>query len=90
MALTQATKESIWIQRLLEELGRTGIKNDNFIYGDNQGSLALAKNPEYHVRTKHIDIQYHFIRECIENNKIVIQYIPTEDMLADGMTKALQ
>jgi len=89
MALTQAAKESIWIQRLLGELGRTAIRNANLIYGDNQGSLALAKNPEYHARTKHIDIQYHFIRECVENGKIAIEYIPTEDMLADGMTKAL-
>ena len=48
-----------------------------------------SKNPEYHARTKHIDIQYHFIRECVENGKIAIEYIPTEDMLADGMTKAL-
>ena len=56
---------------------------------DNQGAIALANNPEYHVRTKHIDIQYHFIRECVQDGKIDLQYCPTEDMLADGMTKAL-
>jgi hypothetical protein len=88
IALTQAAKESIWIQGLLGELGFTAI-NGNLIYGDNQGSIALAYNPEYHARTKHIDIQYHFIRECVQDGKIALEYCPTADMVADGMTKAL-
>jgi len=88
IALVQAAKESIWIQGLLDELGYT-VTNSNLIYGDNQGSIALANNPEYHARTKHIDIQYHFIRECVQNNKIDLKYCPTSDMVADGMTKAL-
>ena len=88
MALVQATKESIWIQRLLRELGRT-TEDHKVIYGDNQGSIALANNPQYHARTKHIDIQYHFIRECVENGQIQLEYCPTEDMIADGLTKAL-
>src|SRR5208282_5005866 len=88
IALVQAAKESIWIQGFLKELGYT-VANSNLIYGDNQGSIALANNPEYHARTKHIDIQYHFIRECVQNNKIALTYCPTADMVADGMTKAL-
>lgn len=88
IALVQAAKESIWIQRLIHELGYIAI-NSNVIYGDNQGSIALANNPEYHARTKHIDIQYHFIRECVQTGKIVLKYCPTADMVADGMTKAL-
>ena len=88
MALLLAAKESIWIQRFLSELCYTAI-NSNVIYCDNQGAIALANNPEYHARTKHIDIQYHFIRECVQDGKIDLQYCPTEDMLADGMTKAL-
>ena len=60
MALVQATKESIWIQRLLLEIGRTA-ENHKIVYSDNQGSIALANNPQYHARTKHIDVQYHFI-----------------------------
>ena len=90
IALVQAAKESIWIQRLLHELGYGNmVTGSNVIYGDNQGSIALANNPEYHARTKHIDIQYHFIRECVQNNKIDLKYCPTADMVADGMTKAL-
>src|SRR5579859_3800899 len=88
MALTQAAKESIWIQRLIEELG-IPIANVNVIYADNQGSIALAKNPEYHARTKHIDIQHHFVRECVENGSIILQYVPTNEMAADAMTKGL-
>ena len=83
-----SSKRFIWIQGLLKEFGYT-IANSNFIYGDNQGSIALANNPEYHARIKHIDIQYHFIRECVQNNKIILTYYPTIDMIADGMTKIL-
>ena len=60
IALVQAVKESIWIQRLLSDLGRKAEDQD-LIREDNQGAIALAHNPEYHARTKHIDIQYHFI-----------------------------
>lgn len=57
------------------------------IYKDNQGSIALAKNPEFHKRTKHIDIRYHFVREKVEDNQVVLEYCPTQDMLAEVMTK---
>ena len=87
-ALLQAVKESIWIRRLLQELGREA-EDDKVIYDDNQGAIALAHNPEYHVRTKHIDIQYHFVREQVEKGEIELVYCPTEEMVADQMTKAL-
>lgn len=57
--------------------------------GDNQGSLALAKNPEFHSRTKHIEVQYHWIRELVEGGEVNLSYIPTNDMLADALTKGL-
>ena len=88
MALLEAVKESVWIQQLLKELGRTAI-NTNTIYDDNQGAIALAHNPEHHARTKHIDIQYHFVRECVENEKVSLEYCPTADMVADALTKPL-
>uniref|UniRef100_H3H9M0 Uncharacterized protein n=1 Tax=Phytophthora ramorum TaxID=164328 RepID=H3H9M0_PHYRM len=59
------------------------------IYEDNQGSIALAKNPQFHKRTKHIDIRYHFVREKVEDGQVVLQYVSTTDMLADMMTKAI-
>ena len=51
--------------------------------------MKLAENPEFHKRTKHIDIIYHFIRECINNNKLKVGYIPTKEQLADRFTKGL-
>ena len=63
--------------------------NQNIIYTDNQGAIALAHNPEHHARTKHVDIQYHFVRNCVEDGTTRLEYCPTEDMVADGLTKAL-
>jgi hypothetical protein len=88
MALRTAAKEVIWIQRMFEELGRV-LEDGKIIYEDNQGAIALAKNPEHHARTKHIDTIYHFIRECVEKGQIKLRYISTADMVADAMTKPL-
>jgi hypothetical protein len=87
MALTQASKEAIWIRRLLAELGRP--EETVVINVDNQSCVALAKNPEHHARTKHIDIQYHFIREKVEEATVKLEFCPTEKMVADVLTKAL-
>ena len=57
--------------------------------GDNQSSIALANNPVLHTRTKHIDIQHHYIRDEVTRGRINLVYTPTELMLADGLTKPL-
>ena len=76
-------------QVVLCELGE--LKSDEAvkIYEDNQGSIALAKNPEFHKRTKHIDIRYHFVREKVEDGQVLLQYCATKDMKADMMTKPI-
>ena len=56
---------------------------------DNMSAIALTKNPVFHDRSKHIDVRYHYIRECIERGRIVIDYIETKMQLADVLTKAL-
>ena len=56
---------------------------------DNQGAIALGKNPVHHSRTKHIDIKYHFIREKVLNEEINLKYCPTQEMIADTLTKTL-
>jgi len=56
---------------------------------DNQGALALAKNPQFHAHRKHIDIQHNFVRECIEKGQITLAYCSTTDMRAVIFTKAL-
>ena len=54
---------------------------------DNQGAIALSKNPVNRQRSKHIDIKYHFVREMYVKGMIYIVYCPTQDMVADILTK---
>jgi hypothetical protein len=88
MALSQATKEAMWLRSLLGELGYAQ-GHPTRLLGDNQGSLALSSNPVQHSRSKHIDIRHHFIREAIEDEKIMLEYCNTRDMIADILTKPL-
>ena len=90
MAMTQAASEILWLRVLLDELGAFAhIEHLSQLNGDNQGALTLAWNPEYHARTKHIDIQRHFVRELVTAEKVHLEYCPTSEMIADIMTKAL-
>lgn len=90
MGMTQAAKEILWLRTLLNEIGAfKHIVPMSTLNEDNQGAIALAHNPEYHARTKHIDIQYHFIRELVTTDTIHLRFCPSTDMIADIMTKAL-
>jgi hypothetical protein len=92
MALTDATKKLKWVRTLLAELGYlNGKSNDDptDLFSDNQGAIALAKNPVSHSWAKHIDLRHHFVREAIQDKIIWVQYIPTAEMTADSLTKAL-
>jgi hypothetical protein len=60
------------------------------IDADNKSAIAIASNPEYHARTKHIDIQYHFVSEKTSDGTVAFNYVPTAEMAADGLTKALE
>ena len=89
MALTQGVKESIWLQALLAYLEvREHLLEISNIQIDNQGALALAHNQEFHARTKHIDIQYHFVRQYCADKSISLAYCPTTEMTADIFTRA--
>jgi len=87
VAATQACKEAIWLQMLLEELGHKQEKIALFC--DSQSALHLAKNPAFHSKTKHIRVQYHFVREKVEKGSVDIQKIHTKDNLADMLTKPI-
>ena len=90
MAQTVAAKEAIWLRQLLSELTPSNKSPyAMIIYADNQGAIALAKDPKFHQRTKHIDLRYHFIREKVENGDIQLEYMHTSRQMADGFTKAL-
>jgi hypothetical protein len=88
-ALAYAGKEAVWIRMFLEQLGQQ-LNGPTIIYGDNQGAIALVENPEFHARTKHIDVSAHYIRELVEDQMVKVQYIPTDQMLADCLTKPLK
>jgi transposase InsO family protein len=88
MALCQTAKESVWMVDFLKNLG-ISVCNSMVINVDNQASIALAKNPVFHDRSKHIHIQYHYTRDLVKEKRISLNYIPTKEMVADLLTKAL-
>jgi hypothetical protein len=56
---------------------------------DNKSAISLCKNPIYHDRSKHIDTQFHFIRDCVEEGRVEVEHIGTNNQLADILTKPL-
>ena len=88
IALSTATQEAIWLRRLLADFNCQQNK-PTLIMGDNQYSIAIARNPVSHARTKHIDIRYHFIREALQDDVIDLRFCPTSEMTADVLTKPL-
>ena len=87
IGLTTGVKELMWLRQLLKELNRR--KKELVIHCDNKSTICLAKNPEFHARSKHIDIRHHFIRDLIKNKTFTIEHIRTENMVADVLTKGL-
>lgn len=89
MAVSEVAKQAIWIRHFLYSLGR-GFKTagPTLIYEDNQGAIKLADNPVDHPKTKHIAVRFHAIRDHIDAGEIKLEYLPTNQMIADGLTKA--
>ena len=88
MALSATCQEAMYLVRLLKVLLAKSIEPVE-IKCDNQGAIALVKNPVKHNRSKHIDIRSHFIREHFQNNHINLDYVKSELNLADPFTKPL-
>ena len=90
MSGTEACKELIWIRQILLGFGVLAIDAPaTILKGDNTGAIALSKNPEFHQKTKHIQLRERFISFLVDKNIVKVVYVPTEDMLADGLTKPL-
>lgn len=93
IALANCAKQGQWFAQVLRDLGYSQFigKNPRLVHmlGDNQGAIALTKNAHLNERSKHIDIAYHYIRDLAEQGSLRVDYIPTGDMVADGMTKPL-
>ncbi|PKU83901.1 Retrovirus-related Pol polyprotein from transposon TNT 1-94 [Dendrobium catenatum] len=87
-ALSSAISEVLWIRRLAAEL-LIPQSTATIIHCDNTSAIALANNPVLHARTKHIEIDHHFIRDHIKNDNIDIAHISTTDQIADILTKPL-
>jgi hypothetical protein len=88
IAASTASTQALWLARLLGDLlGRDTEAVELRV--DSKSALALAKNPVFHERSKHIRIKYHFIRSCLDEGSIKAGYINTQDQLADLLTKSL-
>ncbi|RVW79069.1 Retrovirus-related Pol polyprotein from transposon RE1 [Vitis vinifera] len=87
-ALAQGICEGIWIKRVLSELGQTS-SSPILMMCDNQAAISIAKNPVHHDRTKHVEIDRHFITEKVTSETVKLNYVPTKHQTADILTKAL-
>jgi transposase InsO family protein len=88
IAAASAACQGVWLRSLLADL-----LNQNpdkvMISIDNKSTISLCKNPVHHNRSKHIDTRFHYIRECVEEGKIIVEHVGTNDQLADILTKPL-
>ena len=89
MAASEAAKEAVFLDRLCSELELKRSSEPIHLYCDNKAAIDSSYNPENHARTKHIDRRHYFIRELVEDGKIVVPYVSSTDNLADFFTKPL-
>ena len=93
MAPSSGAKQAQWLSHLLRDIGFPDYVRSSpwtmELRGDNTGSIALVKNPCLHDRSKHIDVAYHFARDLQRRGRLQVTCVPTEDMIADGLTKPL-
>jgi hypothetical protein len=87
MASTHTSKEEIWLQILCSGIGL--VQQALRIYCDSQSAIFLAKNSTYHSKTKHIYIQYCFVRDMVEEKKVLLMKVDTLKNVADSLTKSV-
>ena len=88
VAETHAVKEALWLETFINEVTRINTKLLT-VMCNNLGAISLAKNNKFHSRTKHIDLRYHFMHEAMEEGKITLKYVPSQENIADIFTKSL-
>eukprot|EP00253_Pinus_taeda_P012895 PITA_12895 len=88
MAANLASCEAIWLHNMLFGLFGQSLR-PSVIYCDNQSCIKLTENPVFHDRSKNIGIKYHFIRDYVQKRAVKLEYIPTDEQVADILTKAL-
>lgn len=88
MAANAAACQGIWLRNVLSQITDAEV-SPVVLYVDNKSAIDLAKNPVFHGRSKHIDIRYHFIRDCVERGEVIIRHVRGDLQRADILTKAL-
>ena len=86
---TNAVKEILWIHNFWAKTNGKPIPDPILLRADNQGTIQFSDNNKFYVHMKHIDVQYHFICEALENKLLEIKYVPTDENIVDIFTKAL-
>ncbi|MCO5603495.1 hypothetical protein L7F22_057646 [Adiantum nelumboides] len=84
---SNACKEAIWLTRLVGDLGIVG--EVPLLHCDSQSAIQLARNPVFHAKMKHVDVRYHFIRDVLEDKRLQLVKVHTDDNPADLLTKIL-
>jgi hypothetical protein len=87
-AVANTTAELLWIRALLLDLG-IGLSSTPTLWCDNIGATYMSVNPVFHARTKHVEIDFHFVRDHVADKSLNIRFIPSSDQLADVLTKPL-
>jgi hypothetical protein len=85
MVATLGSKKVVWIQRLFSRIEFE--KRDMKISCDSQREILMEKNPYYHSNTKHIDLQYHFMRDIVERNKVLLENVDMLENITNSLTK---
>jgi hypothetical protein len=88
MAANLASCEALWLRKLLCGLFDAEL-SPTVIYCDNQSCIKLTENPVFHDRTKHIEIKYHFIRDWVQKGAVKLEYVSTDEQVANILTKSL-
>jgi len=89
VAATHAAKEALWLHKLFGDILPELLHPPTVLQCNNQSAIKLAMTDNYHMHTKHLDQRYHFICNLSHKNVIKLCYCPTEDMLANMLTKAV-
>jgi hypothetical protein len=88
IAASDACREAVWLRKLLSDLFG-GKLEPTVIHCDNQSCIKLSEKPVFHDRSKHIEMKYHFIRDMVQRGAMKLQYIRTDEQIADILTKPL-
>jgi hypothetical protein len=88
MAAVEAGKEIVWLRQFLSEL-RYSDHGALVLRMDNQPAISVSENPEHHGQMEHLDLQFYWLRDCVEGGVIKPLFLPTQEMPADILTKPL-